>query len=154
MSLNIVLLRESFRFVAERMPDLTERFYEILFQRYPQTEKMFAPGRRSRQAGMLKVALGAVIEHLEDTAWLVATLHKLGARHVQYGVTDKMYDWVGDSLLLTLREAAGSQWNPELERAWTDAYAAIAGLMQEGARNAELTGPRTQPSREQAPASA
>ena len=83
---------------------------------------------------MLTQALVAVMDHLEDSPWLVNTLHALGARHVAYGVRDEMYAWVGDALLTTLREVAGPAWNAELEQAWSDAYGAIAGLMQEGAR--------------------
>lgn len=35
MPLNVPLLRESFDLVIERQPQLTPRFYEILFSRYP-----------------------------------------------------------------------------------------------------------------------
>lgn len=38
----------------------------------------------------------------------------LGAQHVVYGVTDEMYDWVGESLLATVAEAADDAWNAEL----------------------------------------
>jgi hemoglobin-like flavoprotein len=44
-----------------------------------------------------------------------------------------MYGWVGASLLATLAEVAGADWSPRLEAAWTEAYGAIAGLMQQGA---------------------
>lgn len=134
MSLNVKLLRESFEIVVERSPNLTHRFYEILFERYPQTQQMFPAGRRASQEGMLTNALVAVMDHLEDAPWLTGTLHALGAKHVDYGVTDEMYGWVGDALLRTLAEVAGNDWSPELEAAWTAAFGAIASLMQEGAR--------------------
>jgi hemoglobin-like flavoprotein len=136
MGLNVNLLRESFDVVVERSPNLTRRFYEILFERYPQTQHMFPPARRSRQEGMLTEALVAVLDHLEDAPWLTDTLHALGAKHVDYGVTDEMYGWVGDALLRTLAEVCASDWSPELEAAWAAAFGAIAGLMQEGARQA------------------
>jgi|SRR6188768_3747398 len=134
MSLNVKLLRNSFDLVVERAPNLTHRFYELLFERYPQTRHMFPEGRRSRQEGMLTEALVAVMDHLEDAPWLTQTLHGLGAKHVDYGVTDEMYGWVGDALLRTLAETCANDWNPELEAAWAGAFGAIAGLMQEGAR--------------------
>ena len=134
MSLNVQLLRDSFELVVERSPHLTHRFYEILFERYPQTQAMFPVERRASQEGMLTGALVAVMDHLEDAPWLTSTLHALGAKHIDYGVTDEMYGWVGDALLRTLAEVAGSAWTPETEAAWTAAFGAIAGLMQEGAR--------------------
>ena len=78
-------------------------------------------------------ALVAVMEHIEDGRWLEQTLTALGQKHVDYGVTEEMYDWVGASLLAALAEAAGEDWTPELEAAWRAAYGAIAGLMQQGA---------------------
>jgi hemoglobin-like flavoprotein len=135
MGLNVKVLRESFELVVERSPNVTRRFYEILFERYPQTREMFPESRRSNQEAMLTEALVAVMDHLEDAPWLSSTLQGLGAKHVSYGVTDEMYGWVGDSLLRTLAEVAGPAWSPETEQAWSDAYGAIAGLMQAGARS-------------------
>jgi hemoglobin-like flavoprotein len=39
-------------------------------------------------------------------------------------------------LLATLAEASGDEWNDDVQLAWTEAYGAIAGLMQEGSRTA------------------
>jgi hemoglobin-like flavoprotein len=136
MSLNVPVLRSSFELVVERAPDITRRFYDILFTRYPHTRSLFTRNSSDRQQQMLTQALAAVIEHLEDGQWLSTTLHSMGARHVGYGVTNDMYAWVGESLLAALRDAAGSDWSPELEQAWTDAYAAISGLMLAGAASA------------------
>ena len=129
MALNVSLLRESFEVVATANPKFISRFYEILFERYPQTKTMFTPGGAARQAEMLTGALVAVLDHLEDAPWLQNTLGALGAKHVDYGVTPQMYDWVGASLLATLAEVAGGAWTPELEAAWAEAYGAIASLM-------------------------
>lgn len=136
MALNTELLRQSFELVAEREPQLTTRFYGILFERYPQSKAMFEPSRRAQQAEMLQAALIAVLDHLEDASWLEETLGGLGARHVGYGVEDEMYGWVGECLLATLAEVAGDAWTPELAQAWTDAYGAIQSLMLAGAAKA------------------
>src|SRR3954466_13670377 len=120
MALNVDLLRSSFELVLQRNPDLTERFYEILFLRYPQVQPLFSRNGRTQQAKMLASALGAVIDHLEDASWLTEQLGALGTRHLDYGVTREMYDWVGDALLRTLAEVAADDWTAELEAAWTE----------------------------------
>lgn len=130
MALNVVLLRESFEVVATANPKFVTRFYEILFERYPQARPLFPRDGMARQAEMLTGALVAVLDHLEDAPWLKQTLGALGAKHVGYGVTPEMYGWVGASLLATLAEVAGPAWTPELEGAWGEAYGAIASLMQ------------------------
>jgi hemoglobin-like flavoprotein len=136
MSLNVALLRSSFELVAERQPQLTHRFYEILFQRYPQAKALFGRHTAAAQEKMLSDALVAVMDHLEDGPWLTTTLKGLGAKHKGYGVTNEMYGWVGASLLATLAEAASADWTPAHEVAWTEAYGAISGLMQMGAAEA------------------
>ncbi len=134
--LNPDLLRQSFDLVIDRRPDLTVRFYEILFERYPALQPMFRRNDRGTQARMLAQAIAAVLDHLEDAAWLERTLANLGAAHVAYGVTDAMYDQVGDALLATLAEVADEAWTPAVAAQWTEAYGAIASMMQAGARNA------------------
>jgi hemoglobin-like flavoprotein len=130
MALNVKLLRDSFALVAEANPKFVGRFYEILFERYPQAQPLFRAGGEARQAEMLTGALIAVVDHLEDAPWLTSTLGELGAKHVGYGVKPEMYGWVGASLLAALAEVAGPAWNAELEAAWSDAYGAIVSLMQ------------------------
>lgn len=132
MSLNPELLRSSFELVIERQPAITPRFYEILFERYPQVRPLFGGNSSRAQQEMLQSALVSVIDHLEDATWLAATLGKLGAGHVEYGVTREMFDWVGDALLSTLAEVADEAWSAGVERAWQDAYGAIRDLMLAG----------------------
>ncbi|HZR80500.1 MAG TPA: globin domain-containing protein [Candidatus Binatia bacterium] len=133
MALNADLLRTSFDLVVKRNDHVTGRFYDILFERYPQAKALFRRNSRAEQEKMLAEALAAVLDHLDDASWLGATLVALGRKHVDYGVTTEMYGWVGASLLATLAEVAGPDWTPELESAWTEAYGAISGLMLKGA---------------------
>ena len=133
MGLSVEVLRESFALVVEREDQVTARFYGVLFERYPQVQPLFAKNRPEVQQKMLQEALVAVLEHLEDGAWLTETLGNLGAGHVDYGVTEPMYDWVGESLLAALSEIAAEAWTPEVEAAWVEAYGAIKGLMLAGA---------------------
>src|SRR5690349_20484125 len=134
--MNVQLLRDSFALVVERAPDLTARFYEILFTRYPQARPLFGRNARAARERMLTDALVAVVEHVEDGAWMTATLEGLGAKHVAYCVTDEIYGWVGDSLLATHAEVAGPDWTAEMAETWGAAFGAIVGLLQSGARNA------------------
>jgi hemoglobin-like flavoprotein len=133
MALDVALLRQTFALVIERNPGLTARFYDILFDKYPQAKPLFSPSGRKKQEAMLAQALVAVLEKLEDAPWIEQTLKALGAKHKDYGVTPEMYDWVGASLLATLAETAGADWTPAAAEAWGAAYGAIASLMLSGA---------------------
>jgi hemoglobin-like flavoprotein len=129
MALNVPLLRSSFDLVVEREPQVVTRFYEILFERYPSAKALFFRRPAATQQQMLTEALAAVVDHLEDAPWLTATLGGLGEQHREYGVTEKMYGWVGEALLATLAEVAGDDWSQELHDAWAEAYGAIVSLM-------------------------
>ena len=136
--MDIELLRSSFELVMDRQPDLTMRFYDLLFARHPEAQALFHRRSRGVQEKMLAAALVAVLDNLEDATWLQITLGNLGAKHVEYGVTDEMYGWVGECLLATLARAAGPQWTAEMERAWTVAFGAIADAMLAGAAQSRL----------------
>lgn len=129
MALNVELLRSSFALVVEREPEVTHRFYDVLFKNHPEVKPLFSTRSRVDQERMLRDMLVAIIDHLEDGAWLTAQLRALGAKHVGYGVRPEMYAWVGASLLETLASVAGDAWTPELAAAWTEAYGAVASLM-------------------------
>jgi hemoglobin-like flavoprotein len=135
MALDIELLRENFNLVLEKSPNLTTRLYEILFERYPQVKPLFARRSPAAHERMVTQALIAVVNNLEDTKWLHDTLFALGARHVNYGLTDEMYGWAGSALLLALAEASGDAWTPRVEDAWVQAYDIIVQMMLEGAHS-------------------
>ncbi|MBZ0235436.1 MAG: flavohemoprotein [Deltaproteobacteria bacterium] len=137
----VTLLRESFELAVEHEPALIERFYQKLFARAPHLAPMFRRDRAA-QAEMLRGALVAVLDHIDNGPWLAATLGALGARHVGYGVTPAMYDDVGSALVATLAEACGARWTTAHARAWGDAYAAIVMLMLQGATDAQAPAPQ------------
>ena len=78
MALNPPLLRATLELVVGRNPNLTLRFYEILFERYPALQPLFSRNSRDAQAKMLAQALIATVDHLEDGDWLVQNLGALG----------------------------------------------------------------------------
>jgi len=132
MPLDPELLRASFATTLERQPAITPRFYEILFTRYPQVKPLFGGNSARAQEEMLQQALVGVIDHLDDASWLASTLAGLGAKHVGYGVTREMFDWVGAALLATLAEILAEDWNDEVAENWLLAYGVIRDLMLDG----------------------
>ncbi len=141
MALNGELLRSSLELVVERQPQITPRFYEILFERYPQARALFGRNTAEAQQQMLQEAIVAVVDHVDDAEWLASTLRAMGRKHVEYGVTAEMYPWVGESLIATLAEIAGPHWTPAIQQAWTDAFGAIQGLMLSGADEVAAAAP-------------
>ncbi len=139
MQLRPEILRSSFELVVDRNPQVVARFYEILFARYPEVRPLFGVRNSAEvQQTMLTEALVAVVDHLEDAPWLSSTLKGIGAKHVSYGVTDEMYDWVGECLLAAMSEVAADAWTAEVEGQWVAAYGVIAAMCLEGAEEERL----------------
>ncbi len=133
MALNVPLLRQSFELVTEREPQLVRRFYQILFERYPLGEAAVPP-RLGGQAGRDATAtLVAVMDRLEDAAWLV------GDPDAARRQAPRLRRHRGD-VRLGRREPArdawprwpSDDWSPEHAAAWTEAYGTIASLMLAG----------------------
>ncbi|WP_437730059.1 globin domain-containing protein [Sorangium sp. So ce1335] len=126
------LLRDSFELVVQRDHEFPRLFYRVLFERYPQARPLFTRNSPGAQGTMFERALMAVLDHLEDDAWITEKLAELGARHVAYGVTPEMYDGFGEALVAALREVSAAEWTEAHRDAWTRAYGAIVARMRAG----------------------
>jgi hemoglobin-like flavoprotein len=131
--MNVTLLRTSFEALRPHAQTLVDRFYAMLFERYPQVRPMFARTDLPKQKQMLIQALALLVANLEKPEVLKGYLGGLGAKHGGYGVRDEHYAAVGECLLAAMAEIAGPLWNAELKREWSATYAAVASLMQQGA---------------------
>src|SRR5262245_25321368 len=120
------LVEESLELALVRDPDFPRLFYEILFREHPEAEALFKRSTLNAPRTMLAKTLMAAIDHLDDAAWLEKELAPLGARHVTYGVTPVMYDWMGEALRASIAEVCDERWTPEHDQAWREAYAIIA----------------------------
>jgi hemoglobin-like flavoprotein len=119
------LLRETLELTLARDDTFPQRFYDRLFAAHPQVHALFHRSTPGAQNKLFAQKLTALVDHLDDPAWLDRELVTLAKNHVTYGVTPEMYPWVGEALIATLREACGESWSPTAERAWADAYNAL-----------------------------
>lgn len=123
------ILRETLELTLARDDSFPTRFYQRLFADHPEVRALFHRNSPGAQNKMFAQKLTAVIDHLDDPAWLRRELPDLRAHHERYGVTAEMYPWVGDALIATVREACGDRWTSETERAWTEAYASLVATI-------------------------
>ena len=138
MNLDLEALETSFDLVAARGDELMDVFYARLFAAAPKVKPLFAATDLKRQKTMLLGTLVLLRKSLRDLEAIVPKLRDLGARHVTYGARPEHYPLVGEVLLASMAEIAGPAWSPEYERAWTEAFAIVAGAMLEGAECAKL----------------
>lgn len=138
MNLDLEALEKSFDLVAPRGDELMDVFYARLFAAAPAVIPLFGRTDLARQKTMLLGTLVLLRKSLRDLDAIVPKLRELGARHVAYGAQPEHYSVVGQVLIASMAEIAGSRWSPACERAWTAAFGVVAGAMLEGARTASL----------------
>ncbi|MET3986619.1 globin domain-containing protein [Streptomyces sp. PvR034] len=128
------ILKSSFAVVERRAEHAVKYFYTHLFWHNPDIRALFPaePRDMERQRDRLFAALTHVIAHIDDEE-LVPYLRDLGRDHRKFLAGPEHYDAVGASLLAALAEAGGSAWTPLVEKAWSEAYRAIADVMLAGA---------------------
>ena len=117
-----------------------ELFFRTLFTAHPEglaLFKSFSSLPDYEQSEAFKehsltvfTALDKALSLLGDLDTLLPVLGQLGDRHVQYGVTAEHYDWIGESLIGTLRTALGADFTEETEKAYLCLYAVIAQTMK------------------------
>lgn len=122
------LIRGSFRIVSGDRRQAAARFYELLFERAPETRDLFV-NDLERQGTELMSKLGLIVAELHNVAGLAPVLEDLALRHVAYGVKPHHYPLVGATLIEMLAEQVGDDFTPETRAAWTKAYDDLSGLM-------------------------
>ena len=113
MSLNVGLLRSSFDLVVAQAPDITHRFYDILFARYPQARPLFSRNSRDKQEQMLTQALVLVMEDrvlTGDTLLIGATGRTdlpTGDAEAEYLSLQRLLSLPGDLLVFPAHDYGG-----------------------------------------------
>ena len=126
------VIAEHLRVIGEREPRIAERVYERLFQRHPQIRELFGAHAAAVQQDMLNETLLGVVDSLDGMVLLESNLQLLGAKHVEFNVSDDMYDAWKESILEVLAAVSDSDWSPRLERLWRERMDHLCSLMRQG----------------------
>jgi len=126
------LIRSSFARIAPNAQAVAALFYERLFTLDPTLKPLFK-GDMEEQGRKLMGMIGVAVANLDRLDAVVPAIQQLGARHAGYGVPNESYATVGTALAWTLAQGLGSDYTPEMAGAWSDCYATLASVMQQGA---------------------
>ncbi|MFV2059470.1 MAG: methyl-accepting chemotaxis protein [Gammaproteobacteria bacterium] len=129
LGLDVVTLETSFELLASNGENLVKRFYEELFNRYPEVIPLFNNTTPDKQQAKLLGSLQLVVENLRDPELLATVLTEMGVRHQAYGAEPAHYQAVNSTLLDVMQELAGSAWTNKIQSAWTQALNLIAKVM-------------------------
>ncbi len=123
-----VLLKDSFERLQFDFDRFSTFFYEALFRRAPELEKMFRDDLTG-QGMKFMTTLRELVLHAQDAASEAERVTKLGSFHASLGVHAESFGPMEEALIDTLKHTLGDDVTPELEAAWRNAYADISSRM-------------------------
>jgi len=135
----ITLVQLSFAGLGPRVPDVTARFYQELFERAPELRPLFPTDMAELQV-QFATKLTEIVHSIPRLDMLLSHTRALGARHAAYGVRAADYDTVGGALLDALAAVIGDSFDGPIREAWAIAYNLVAETMLEGAASARPIG--------------
>ena len=143
------LIVGSFRLIVPVAETVGDLFYGRLFDDKPQYRELFSEDM-TKQKRKLMAMLGFITQSLDWTEdqWrdnvspqedLFLVVLALGRRHhVLYKIPDDAYGPVELALMWALDQGLGQAFTPELRRAWSKLYRALATSMLMGAKASNI----------------
>lgn len=128
----IRLVQSTWKQVLPNADRVAELFYGRLFELAPGYRELFTSDQREQGRKLMQMVTVAV-NGLPQLDAIVPAVEDLGRRHVDYHVTEEMYDTVGAALLWTLGQGLGPKFTSDVEAAWSETYNTLADVMKAAA---------------------
>jgi NAD(P)H-flavin reductase/hemoglobin-like flavoprotein len=133
-----LLLKESWALVEDHADELANQLYARLFLADPDLRELFGVQMIEQRTRFLR-ALVEIIQTVDDPDRFRDVLRRLGRDHRKFHVRPEHFDTMQVALIESLRYYAGDRWSLAFDRAWVDAYRAMARTMIRAAeRDAHL----------------
>lgn len=119
--------------VAEHLDAITQRFYPLMFARYPEVKPLFNDAHQA-DGGQPRALAGAVLAYVQlrqDREKVRETLATVVSKHVSLDIRPEHYPIVGECLMAAIGEVLGDAVTPEVADAWSTLYEELAGLLIE-----------------------
>ncbi|MEI7987162.1 MAG: globin domain-containing protein [Armatimonadota bacterium] len=113
--------------------DLSKEFYSGLFEKYPEVRPYFKPDMQSQQDKLVDT-LATLLDTLDRTDEAVHILKSLGQRHISYGATPEIYDYVEVAFLELVSQYASAEEQKDLLDLWARMMRFVSLTMLQGAQ--------------------
>ncbi len=125
-------LSASLELLSERAGDVSDLVYARLFVAFPELERLFVMDTDGGVRGsMLSQAFECLMDLAEGPGTLAETvIRSERVNHDTYDVPAGMFEVFFDIIRDVTKEAAGSDWSPLMEAAWSSVLDNAARLAQ------------------------
>jgi len=129
--INVQLLKASIEAAQPVWAEMITHALKMLFMDFPGAQSLFASQDLAVQEKSVADALARFIDRIDDSGATEELARQFGSTHASHGAQAEHYQWIGASLIKTLKYYFGPQWSSELEDVWSKTYQWIAQSMQE-----------------------
>jgi len=107
--------------LKDKGEQITTVMYEYLFTNHPEAKELFKNASADQYVKLANMvyAYAANIDHLEN---LQKGIDKVAQIHVDTKILPEHYPWVGEALLLAIKDVLGDTATEEVMNAWAEAY--------------------------------
>ncbi|MGR2738796.1 NO-inducible flavohemoprotein [Billgrantia sp. Q4P2] len=119
--------------VAEHLGAITQRFYPLMFARYPEVKPLFNDAHQA-DGGQPRALAGAVLAYVQlrqNREKVREVLATVVSKHVSLDIRPEHYPIVGECLMAAIGEVLGDAVTPKIADAWSTLYEELAGLLIE-----------------------
>jgi len=116
------LVTQSFYRIMAISDRAAGKFYDRLFEIAPQTEPMFDKSNMLEMRKKFIDMIATVVYSLDAIEQVTGAVQRLGERHKDYGVAKVDYDKVREAFLWMLETELGTEYTPEVDKAWQVIY--------------------------------
>ncbi len=127
----IHLVRESWEQLKPGSRQIGRSLYDRLFVSFPIAKHLFDEDIH-QQACKLAAVISFVVTKLHRIEDIYPDLRNIGSMHSKYEIPYDWYAIVGNSLVESIKDAMGMQWNEKLEEAWNSLYDILREKVWEG----------------------
>ena len=128
------LIEDSLEIFTANKDTITNRMYDILFERYPETKKLFKTFR-SEQPNMFLAAVMAHMLSLKDPEALLSYRIGIARSHVIAGVQEHHYPMLVDALMCAMKDVLQNKLKQQTFDAWEKWFYFLANLLIERERD-------------------
>ena len=138
MEWQVHLLEESIARLSPVGESVAAKFYEKLFEDFPNLRHLFHRISMKDQHQKLWPTLTMTVQGFRSREQLTETLFELGSKHQAYGVRPQDYDTVRITLLKVLEEFLRESWSTDMQLAWSLVLWDVSQIMIQGAPQEHL----------------
>ncbi|MCY9764257.1 NO-inducible flavohemoprotein [Paenibacillus alvei] len=126
----IEIVKSTVPVLAEHGPQITARFYQLMFSNHPELLNVFnhANQRQGKQSMALANAVYAAAANIDRLETILPVVQQIAQKHRALNVKPEHYPIVGEHLLLAIKDVLGDAATDDIIQAWAEAYGVIADV--------------------------